>query len=131
MAVSPTVGANATADAPMDWRMPPETWDKRSERIRLERDAIVRRAEERHVESLVRELAALLDRNWREEGGQEPIWEIREVQLRGEYPDTAIAILRHDRGPDFETWSSYAIWGDRWERPDGTRYPAERLAAEM
>jgi hypothetical protein len=79
----------------------------------------------------VRELAALLDRNWREEGGQEPIWEIREVQLRGEYPDTAIAILRYDRGRDFETWSSYAIWGDRWERPDGTRYPAERLAAEM
>jgi hypothetical protein len=115
----------------MNWRMPSETWDKRSQKIRVERDAIVRKAEERHIESLVLELAALLDRTWREEGGEEPVSEIREVQLRGEYPDTTLAIRRYEPASDVEVWSSYPIWGNVWERPDGTRYPPERLAAEI
>jgi hypothetical protein len=109
----------------------PRNWEQRSEEIRAERDAIVRRAEERHVESLVRELAGLLDRVWSEEGVGEPAWKIREVQLRGEHPNTAIAIRRSDRDGDFEDWTSYPIWGDLWEGPDGGRYPAERLAADM
>jgi hypothetical protein len=111
--------------------VPAETWDKRSGKIRVARDAIVHRAEERHVESLVRDLAALLERSWREEGGDEPVSEIREVRLRGDYPDTAIAIRRYDRDRDFETWTSYPIWGHCWERPDGSRYPPERLAADI
>jgi hypothetical protein len=109
----------------------PQDWEKRSEEIRAERDAIVRRAEERHVETLVRDLAGLLNRVWREEGVEEPAWEIREVQLRGEYPNSAIAIRRSDRDGDFEEWSSYPIWGDLWEGPDGRRHAPERLAADM
>jgi hypothetical protein len=115
----------------MNGLMPRETWDKRSENIRVERDAIVHTAEERHVESLVRELAALLDRAWRENGREEPVSEIREVRLRGDYPDTTIAVRRYDRASDLETWSSYPLWGDGWVRPDGTRYPPERVAAEI
>jgi hypothetical protein len=109
----------------------PQNWDKRSEEIRAARDAIVRSAEERHVESLVRELAALLDRVWREEGAVRPPWEIREVQLRGEYPNTAIAIRRYDRDDDFEAWRSYPIWGEMWEWPDGGRHVPERVAADI
>jgi hypothetical protein len=109
----------------------PRNWEMRSEEIRLERDAIVRRAEERHIETLVRELAGLLDRVRREEGADGPAWEISDVQLRGEFPNTAIAILRSDRDGTFEEWSSYPIWGDVWERPDGGRYGPERLAADM
>jgi hypothetical protein len=109
----------------------PRNWDKRSQEIRTARDAIVRRAEERHIESLVRELAALLDRASREEGAVEPPWEIRGVQLRGEYPNTAIAIRRYDRGGEFEAWRSYPIWGETWERPDGGRHAPERVAADI
>jgi hypothetical protein len=109
----------------------PRNWAERSEEIRAERDAIVRRAEERHVESLVRELAELLDRVWREEDAEGPSWRIREVQLRGEHPNTVIAIRRSERSGDFEEWSSYPIWGDLWERPDGGRYAPERLAADI
>jgi hypothetical protein len=109
----------------------PKNWDRRSEEIRLERDAIVRRAEELHVETLVRELAELLDRVRHEEGVGGPPWEIRDVQLRGEYPNTAIAIRRSDRDGDLDQWSSYPIWGDMWLSADGVRYPPERLAADM
>jgi hypothetical protein len=109
----------------------PRSWDKRSEEIRAARDAIVRRAEERHIESLVRELAALLDRVWREEDAVERAWEIREVQLRGEYPNTAIAIHRYDHDGDSEAWRSYPIWGKTWERPDGGRQATERIAADI
>jgi hypothetical protein len=109
----------------------PRNWDQRTERIRAERDAIVRSAEERHVESLVRELAQLLDRAWREAGSEEPAWEIREVQLRGEYPNTVLAILRYDPVANFEAWRSYPVWAEFWERPDGGRYPPETIAADI
>jgi hypothetical protein len=109
----------------------PWGWEKRTAEIRAERDAILRRAEERHVESLVRELAELLDRVWREQDAAGPAWRIREVQRRGEHPHTVIAIRRSDRSGDLEEWSSYPLWQGSWERPDGGRYAPERLAADI
>jgi hypothetical protein len=109
----------------------PRNWDQRTEEIRAERDAIVRSAEERHIESLVRELAELLDRAWREAGTEAPAWEIREVQLRGEYPNTVLAIRRYDHGANIEVWRSYPVWAELWERPDGTRYTPETIAADI
>jgi hypothetical protein len=109
----------------------PRDWDQRNEAIRAERDTIVRSAEERHIESLVRELAELLDRAWREAGGGKPAWEIREVQLRGEYPNTVVALRRYDHVAGFETWNSYPVWTELWERPDGGRYAPETIAADI
>jgi hypothetical protein len=109
----------------------PRNWDQRTEEIRAERDAIVRRAEERHIESLVRELAELLDRAWREAGSEERSWGIREVQLRGEYPNTVVAVRRCDHVANFEAWSSYPVWAEVWERPDGGRYAPETIAADI
>jgi hypothetical protein len=109
----------------------PGGWEKRSAELRAERDAILRRAEERHVESLVRELAELLDRVWREEDAEGPPWRIRDVELRGEHPNTVIAIRRSDRSGDLEESRSYPIWQGSWERPDGGRYAPERLAADI
>jgi hypothetical protein len=109
----------------------PRDWGRRSAEIRAERDAILRKAEERHVESLVRELAELLGRVWREEDAEGPSWRIRDVQLRGEHPNTVIAIRRADRGGDLQEWNSYPLWQGLWERPDGGRYAPERLAADI
>jgi hypothetical protein len=109
----------------------PRSWDQRTDEIRAERDAIVRSAVERHIETLVRELAELLDRAWREADGQEPAWEIREVQLRGEYPNTVVAIRRYDHVAKFEAWSSYPLWAEFWERPEGGRYAPETIAADI
>jgi hypothetical protein len=109
----------------------PRGWEKRSAELHAERDAILRSAEERHVESLVRELAELLDRVWLEEDAEGPHWRIREVELRGEHPNTVIAIRRSARSGDLEEWNSYPIWHGSWERPDGGRYAPERLAADI
>jgi hypothetical protein len=109
----------------------PRDWGRRSAEIRAERDAILRRAEERHVESLVRELAELLDRVWREEDGEGPSRRIREVALRGEHPNTVIAVRSADRSGELEEWNSYPLWQGLWERPDGGRHAPERLAADI
>jgi hypothetical protein len=66
-----------------------------------------------------------------QEDAVERAWEIREVQLRGEYPNTAIAIHRYDHDGDSEAWRSYPIWGKTWERPDGGRQATERIAADI
>jgi len=70
-------------------------------------EAITYKAYENYVLELARGYAAEQDRG-RHEYPFRP--QILEIQLVGEYPDTYLRILRHERTQDIKGWTAHSLW---------------------
>jgi hypothetical protein len=75
-------------------------------------DAIYGRAFEKFLLELARGYAAEQERLQVESRGKPNNPEIREIQLKGEYPNTGFQIRRYDRVRDLEQEQWYFIWGN-------------------
>lgn len=74
-------------------------------------DSIYGRAFENFLLELARGYAAEEERLYFEKWGKTRNPEIREIRLKGEYPETGFLIRRYDRVRDLEQQQWYFIWG--------------------
>ena len=93
---------------------------------------VERNALENHVYELVKGWAEVHDRLQKKHHGGTPI-EIREVELDGSYPDTAIRLRYYEEARDRESWSAFPIWKSEafFDENGQQKATPERIAGDI